>query len=98
MVNICFQLFKNILATDISFAMEMLSQCAYEMRAGSKSLRSMIANTKKMVKRSATIADGSIDDADIPKSNKSDVVKVLCYDSTEWVQPSFKPAVEKKEK
>ncbi len=80
---------KDVLASDTSFAMEMLSQCAHKMRDGSKSLRSMIANSKKLVKKSSTLTDKAGD------LQKSSVVKVLCYDSTEWVQPSFKPAVEK---
>ncbi len=84
--------FKDVLASDSLFAMEMLSKCAYKMRAGSKSLRSMIVNTKKMVKKSSTLMDNNEDDTG---KSKDSVVKVLCYDSTEWVQPSFKPAVEK---
>lgn len=82
--------FLEVLSSDATFAMEMLSKIAYKMRVGSKSLRGMIKSAKKTLKRSPSsqIIDDNIDES----GNK--VVRVLCYDSTEWVQPSFKPAIE----
>ena len=45
-----------------------------------------------MVKKNSTVVETQ---TDLDSGVKNNVVKVLCYDSTEWVQPSFKPAVEK---
>lgn len=74
------------LSNDSVLAMEMLSKIAFTMRTGSKSLQGLLGNAKKTLKhsRSSVITD---DAATTP------TVKVLCYDSTQWVQPSFKPAL-----
>ena len=79
--------FLDVLSTDSAFAMDMLSKAAYKMRAGSKSLKKLIRNTKKTVKKSPSVIEES-------GGTNTSIVRVLCYDSTEWVQPSFKPAVD----
>ena len=81
--------FLEVLSSNPSLAMELLSTIAFKMRAGSRSLRAMIQSAKHTRKQ----RDGSIyqDGAD---TKADSIVKVLCYDSTEWVQPSFRPAVE----
>lgn len=81
--------FMNVLSSDASLAMELLSKCAYKMRVGSKSLRGLLGSARKSFK-----VNPSNDNYADETENKK-IVKVLCYDSTEWVQPSFKPAIEK---
>ncbi len=86
--------FLDVMSSNPTLAMDLLSTIAFKMRAGSRSLRAMIESAKQTRKhRDGKISHerNSRDGADT-KANA--VVKVLCYDSTEWVQPSFKPAIE----
>jgi len=80
--------FLDVLRSDPNFSLGMLSKLAGKMRVGSKSLRGLMRNATKTLKHSPStpLID---DDADTNKP-----IKVLCYDSTQWVQPSFKPAIE----
>lgn len=80
--------FLDVISNDTSFALEMLKIVAYKMRAGSKSLKGMVANAKTMKHSASIIGEERITEA-------NPIVKVLCYDSTQWVKPSFTPIVEK---
>jgi D-lactate dehydrogenase len=86
--------FVEVLSSDAQFAMEMLSKIAFKMRVGSKSLRGMLNNAKKTIKQRSSVSDsddvGGEGNDTAPKS----VVKVLCYDTTQWVKPAFQPAIQ----
>jgi len=90
----------GVLSSNPCFAMEMLSKMAYKIRVGSKSLQGMMKNAKKVLKHKPSFDDDfgegnhSSTEREEVAPTSTRVVKVLCYDSTEWVKPSFNPAIE----
>ena len=77
--------FRDIITSTPQFALEVMAALARELRQGSKSLRSLIKNTKEKKKTgSSTAEDGE----------SSKTCKVLCYDATSWVKEGFGPAIE----
>jgi len=91
--------FMNILSSDAGFAMMMLRKVAHKMKAGSKSLKNMLKNSKKTFRRgpSSSLEDED-DDAKgrdtISSPSRKAPVRVLCYDTTQWVKSAFEPAVQ----
>lgn len=92
--------FMEILSSDAGFAMMMLRKVAHKMKTGSKSLKSMLKNSKKTLRRGPSSFNLEGEDEDAKGGDTTSTpsrkapVRVLCYDTTQWVKSAFEPAVQ----
>lgn len=90
--------FLDVLSSDAIFAMGILRKVTQKMRTGSKSLRGMLKNATRTIKKSSSsnldeLGMAGHGDDDDKNNQRKTLVRVLCYDSTQWVISAFEPAV-----
>lgn len=75
--------FRTAVSSTPQHCLDMLESMARELRGGSKFLRGLMQ----------TVHSSSANSQESGENAKS-ILKVLCYDTTEWVSDGFRPALE----
>jgi hypothetical protein len=78
--------FQRIVTSQPAFAAYVLQRFAHEIRSGSKSIRGLMLKAKTTGSSTDTLDDGTI--------RHPTVIRVLCYDTTSWVNTSFDPVLQ----